>query len=116
MAYKPAKPFNTPMLLYPVVSEELQLGRLVKTYAEKGIVFHGSFATYGGSERTVNGVTVVVDTAVVETWYMPEFAASGRIALANNPAKLYEIEGEPEDIEQRHQYSKFRVTRVRGGA
>lgn len=114
--YRPSKPFDTPLLLYPVTGTERKLGRDVKTYATEGILFFGSFATYGGTEREANGLHIVEDTANVETWYRPEFAASGRVALANAPAKLYEIVGEPEDIEQRHQFCKMRLTRVQGGA
>lgn len=114
--YRPVKPFDTPLLLYPVTGTENVLGAVVNTYATEGILFFGSFATYGGSERQVNGMYSVEDTATVETWYRPEFAASGRVALANNPAKLYQIVGEPEDIEQRHQFTKMRLTRVAGGA
>jgi len=116
-AYKPAKGFNVPLLLYPVTGTEQQpLGGECKIYATDGILFYGSFATYGGTERLVNDVVVVEDTATVETWYMPEFAASGRVALANDPSKLYEIVGEPENIEQRNMLCKMRLTRVKGGA
>ena len=114
--YIPGKPFDTPMLLYPVVSVETVRGKAVKTYATVGILFFGSFATYGGTERNVNGVYSVEDTAAVETWYRPEFASSGRVALANNQARVYEIVGEPENIEQRNQFIKMRVSRVAGGA
>lgn len=114
--YRPGKPFDTPLLLYPVTGTDTVMGVTVNTYAEKGILFNGSFATYGGTERAVNGLYSVEDTATVETWYRPDFAASGRVALANNPAKLYQIVGEPEDIEQRHQFTKMRLTRVQGGA
>ena len=114
--YRPGKPFDTPLLLFPVVSTEMVKGRLVKTYASGGILFFGSFVTKGGTEREVNGVTVVEDTATVETWYRPEFAASGLVALANNPGKRYEIQGEPEDIEQRHQFTTMRLSRYKGGA
>ena len=114
--YKPQKPFITPMLLYPCTGTETVLGVPVKTYAPDGIPFNASFATYGGTERTVNGVYSVEDTAVVETWYRPEFAASGRVALAANPSRLYDIQGEPEDLEERHLYTRMRVSRVKGGA
>lgn len=114
--YTPDKPYDVPMLLYPVVSSTYKLGKQVNTYAKSGILFFGSFATYGGTEREVNGVRVVEDTATVGTWYRPEFAASGRVALANDPRKLYEIVGQPEDIEQRHQHLKMKLTRVSGGA
>ena len=114
--YKPKKTFNTPLLLYPCTGTEIVRGVTVKTYAKTGILFYGSFSTYGGTERNVNGVYSVEDTAVVETWFRPEFAASGRVALADNPARLYDIQGEPEDIEERHLYTHMRLSRVKGGA
>ena len=114
--YRPSKPFDTPLLLYTVTGAEETLGVEKKIYAEEGVLFFGSFTTYGGTEREVNGLYSVEDTANIETWYRPEFAASGRVALANNPARLYEIVGEPEDIEQRHQCLKMKLTRVQGGA
>ena len=114
--YKPAKKFNTPLLLYTVTGTEVVLGVEKKIYAAKGVLFWGSFATYGGTEREVNGIVAVEDTATVETWYRPEFAASARVALANAPGKLYEIVSEPENIEQRNLYTRMRLTRVQGGA
>lgn len=116
MAWKPAKPFTTPMYLYPVTGTKNVLGVTEKTYAADGILFMGSFATYGGTETQRNGLRVVEDTAVVETWYRPEFKASGRVALANYPEMLYEITGQPENIEMRNQFCKMKLTRVSGGA
>lgn len=114
--YRPTKGFDTPMKLYTVTGSERVMGVQRNTYAKDGILFFGSFATYGGTEREVNGVYSIEDTATVETWYRPEFAASGRVALANNPEMLYEIVGQPENIEQRNQFTKMRLTRVQGGA
>ena len=114
--YKPSKEFSTPMLLYVVTGTEETLGVEKNIYATEGILFFGSFATYGGTEREVNGIMAVEDTATVETWYRPDFTAAARVALANAPGKLYEIVGEPENIEQRSLYTKMKLTRVAGGA
>lgn len=114
--YRPKKPFITPLLYFPVTGSERKLGVLVKTYASEGILFFGSFATYGGTERSTNGAHSVEDTANIETWFRPEFAASGRVALADYPEKVYEIIGEPENIEMRNQYCKMKLSRVKGGA
>ena len=114
--YKPAKKFETPMLLHVVTDYTESMGVQKPVHAAEGILFYGSFATYGGTERTVNGIVVVEDTATVETWYLPEFTAAARVALANAPGKLYEIVGEPENIEQRNIYTRMRLTRVQGGA
>lgn len=114
--WKPTKPFNTPMYFYPVTGTANVLGVMQKTYTAAGVLFMGSFATYGGTETTRNGALVVEDTAVVETWYMPEFNASGRVALAEHPEMLYEIVGQPENIEMRNRFCKFKLRRVAGGA
>lgn len=114
--YRPSKPFTTPLLYFPVVGSERKLGVLVNTYETEGILFFGSFATYGGTETTVNGAHSVEDTAIVETWFRPEFAANGRVALADYPKDVYEIEGKPENIEMRNQFSKMKLSRVKGGA
>ncbi len=114
--YKPTKPFTTPLLYFPVENTERKHGVLVKTYAVEGILFFGSFATYGGAERVINGAYSVEDTASIETWFRPEFAADGRVALADHPEMVYEVVGEPENIEMRNQFCKMKVHRVRGGA
>lgn len=114
--YRSTKPFITPLLYFPVVGTERKLGVLVKTYATEGILFFGSFATYGGTERAVNGVYSVEDTASIETWYRPEFTSDGRVALADHPEKVYEVVGEPENIEMRNQICKMKLSRVKGGA
>lgn len=89
-----------------------------KTFPEvkDGILFNGTFKTYGGTERDVNGVYSIEDTANVETWFRPDITSSCRIALANNPTALYDIISEPENIEMRNQFLLFRVSRVKGGA
>lgn len=113
--YKPAKAFNTPMYLYTVTGYTESVGVSQPVHAESGILFFGSFATYGGTEREINGIMAVEDTATVETYYRPEFTAGARVALAKT-GKLYEIVGEPENIEQRSLYTKMKLTAVRGGA
>lgn len=86
-----------------------------KTYPlpADGIMFFGSFKTYGGTDREVNGVYSIEDTAIVETWYRPDITGNCRVALESGAT--YDILGEPEDISQRHQFLKFKVRRVKGG-
>lgn len=115
--YKPSKAFDTPMLLFTVSHYVNWNGVQQPVYKTTGILFYGSFATYGGTETTVNGIMVVEDTATVETWYRPEFKAEGRVSLATAPGVYqYEIVGEPENIEQRNLYTKMKLRRIRGGA
>ncbi len=78
-------------------------------------LFFGSFKTYGGTERDVNGVYSIEDTATIETWFRPDIKSDCRIARANDKA-IFDIINEPEDINQRHQFLKFKARRVKGGA
>lgn len=91
---------------FPTVQEALQ---------NNNNLFFGSFKTYGGTERDVNGIYSIEDTANIETWFRPDIKSDCRIARANDGA-IFEIINEPEDINQRHQFLKFKVRRVKGGA
>lgn len=90
---------------YPTIEEAVET---------KENLFFGSFKTYGGTESNVNGVYSIIDTASVETWYRPDIKANCRIALETG--EIYDILNEPEDINKRHQFLKFKVKRVKGGA
>lgn len=119
--YRPSLPFNVPFVLLKPTTESVS-GVLKKTYptVEEALenysnVFYGTFKTYGGTEHEVNGVYSIEDTANVETWYRTDIKSDCRIARADDSA-VYEIINEPEDINQRHQFLKFKAKRVKGGA
>ena len=113
MSYRPNEPFITPIELINPTGTQTIKGVDKKIYPDSGEVIWCSFKTYGGTETTANGVLTVVDTANVETWYRPDITTGSRIKLAG---KLYEVISVPEDIEQRHQFLKFKVRSVRGGS
>lgn len=107
--YRNVSGVNKP--IYPTIQEALN----VKD--EKGNrlnLFFGSFKTYGGTERNVNGVYSIEDTANIETMYRPDIKANCRIAREDGA--IYDIIGEPENINMRNQFLKFKVHRVKGGA
>ena len=118
--FKP-KLFSTPMVLYVPELHNVN-GVRQKTYSPHSELnpFFGSFSSYGGTERDINGVLVVDDTAIVETWYDPAIRADCAVGLADEGAAdgegLYEIISEPENIERRGQYSRFKVRRRKGGS
>lgn len=91
---------------YPTIEEALNI---------KDSLFFGSFKTYGGTERDVNGVYSIEDTADVETWYRPDIKSDCRVAVANT-GKIYDIISEPENINMRNQFLKFKCRIVKGGA
>ena len=114
-SYKPSVPFAVPMWLL-IPSFETAHGVTTATYPDpdQGERFDGSVKTYGGTERDVNGVYSVEDTAVIETWYHPYIKSDCHIYI--NEMGEFEIISPPEDIDRRHQFLKFKVRRVKGGA
>lgn len=110
--YKPSGPFNVPMFLF-VPTPTISKGVLKKTYPTNGVLFFGTFRTFGGTERTVNDAVVVEDTATIETWYRPDIKADCRIVINDVP---YEILGTPENINMRGQYLLIKVRAIQGGA
>lgn len=116
MAYRPTIPFSTPiMLLVPTYTTVSGVKKKTFPAAADGILFFGAFRSFGGTERDVNGIYSVEDTATVETWYRTEIKSGCRVAIAGTEA-VYDILGEPENIEMRNQYLTFKVSRVKGGA
>ncbi len=116
--YRPQIPFNVPAFLIKPTYKTVK-GVLKKVYpdttpSEKDLFFC-SFRTFGGTETVKNDVLSVENTAVIETWFSPNFTADCRVILAQNNV-VYEIFGEPENINMRNQFVKFKVRRLTGGA
>lgn len=112
--YKPSESFTTPVKLLVPAYKNVK-GTVKKTYPDDGELFWCSFKTYGGTERNVNDVYSIEDTANIETWYRPDIKSDCRIMLAES-GTTYEIMNDPENINMRNQYCKFKVRRVKGGA
>lgn len=114
--FKIAEPFTVAMMLL-VPTYSAAYGTNTKNFpaAFAGIPFNGNFKTYGGTEKDVNGVYAVEDTAVIETWYRPDIKSNCRVKVLQTGA-IYEIINEPENINLRNQYLRFKVKRVKGGA
>lgn len=114
--YRPseAAQMTTPMRLQvPVASTAY--GVSTKGWRDVEGVLMVNFKTYGGTEKAVNGILAVEDTANITCWFRPDITGNCRlIRLTDNAA--FEILGEPENIEMRNQFLKFKVRRVKGGA
>lgn len=98
--------------IYPTIEAALSI---VDSNKNPVNLFFGSFQTYGGTEREENGIYSIEDTANVECWYRPDIVSECGIGVPDTGA-IYEILGEPEDVNMRHQYLKFKVRRIKGGA
>lgn len=110
--YKPNTPYNVPVTLLTPTTKTVK-GVLKKVYPETGETVFCSARTFGGTEKLVNGVIVVDNTATVETWYRPDIKADCRFLIDGIP---YEILGTPENINMRNQYMNVKVRAIKGGA
>lgn len=111
-SFNPDLPFNVPFyLLTP--SYQTVKGVRKKVFEKSEKPYFCSFRTFGGTEKTVNDVLVVEDTATLETWFTPEIKAGCEIEV---DGVEYEILGTPENINKRNQYLVFKVRAVKGGA
>lgn len=111
--YRPALDNTVPLMFFKPEYKTVQ-GVTTKEYPKDGVLFYGSFKTYGGTERDVNGVYSIMDTARIVTWYRPEITSDCMIERAIDGAR-YEIIGEPENVNMRNQFLKIKVRRAKGG-
>ncbi len=112
--FKPSLPYTVPAEILMPTYRTIK-GVKKKTYPDSGERINVSVKTYGGTESESNGTYTVLDTANVETWYRPDISADCAIKLLDD-GSVYEIIGQPEDVNRRHQWLRFKVQRVKGGA
>lgn len=114
--YRPieAAQMTTPFRLQTPISVS-SYGVNKKTWQDADGVIKANFKTYGGTELTVNNVLSVEDTAYIICWYRPDIKSGCRVIRLSDGA-AFEILGEPENIEMRNQFLKFKVRRIKGGA
>ena len=114
--YRPteAAQMTTAMQLQAPTSKRVN-GVLVKEYTDvPGVVFV-NFKTFGGTERLNNDVYIVEDTAQIVCWYRPDIKADCRLKRLSDGV-TFDVIGEPENLEMRNMFLKFKVRRVKGGA
>lgn len=113
--YRPseAAQMTTPLQLQQPTSA-VSYGVNKKTYQTVKGVLMANFKTYGGTEKTDNGILSIEETAQVVCRYRPDIKSDTRIVLLQTGA-AYEIMGEPENVEMRNMFLSFKVRRVKGG-
>ena len=115
-SYRPSAPFNVPLkLLAPVYNDSYGVPTTTFPDTANGVLFFGSFKTFGGTDTDSNGILSVENTAVIETWYRPDIKSNSKIAVLQT-GEVYDVLGEPENIEMRNQYLRIRVRQVKGGS
>jgi len=114
--YRPteAAQMTTAMRLQTPTSKRVN-GVLVKEFTDVPDIVFVNFKTFGGTERMNNDVYIVEDTAQIVCWYRPDITAGCRMARLSDGA-VYDIIGEPENLEMRNMFLKFKIRRVKGGA
>lgn len=113
--YRPSLPFSTALIVL-IPTYEKVAGVRTKVFPDltDGIKIFGTCKSYGGTEKTVDGILAIEDTAIIETWYRPDITSECAIVVASTGAR-YEILGEPENINMRNQFLKFKIRRIKGG-
>lgn len=109
--YKPNLPFNVPAMLLKRSLKKVN-GANQESFTEK-TMFFCSAKSYGGTEKQVNGVTVVEDTWTIDTWYNPDFKKGDKIRFLDDGTE-YEILATPENINRRGQYMRFKAVGIGG--
>lgn len=118
MAYFPEeiKRLNTPMKLMVVDRYEKTGGVKKPIYKEaKDSIIYCNFKSYGGTEKISDGKYVIEDTANITTYYRPDIQSNCLLIRLRDNAQ-FEILNEPENVEERNQYLKFKVKRFKGQA
>lgn len=113
--FKPtsANQMTTAMQIY-IPETVTNLGVSKKVY-KAGDIINVNFKTFGGTESVNNDVLSVIDTAQITCWYRPDIKANCRLKRLNDGA-MYDILGEPENLEMRNMLLYFKIRRVKGGA
>lgn len=114
--YRPSAPFTVPMkLLVPVTTMVYGVAQKAFSDPADSELFFGSFRTFGGTEGVKDNVITIVNTGIIDTWYRPDITADCQIYLCDTQ-QIYDIISDPEDIDFRHQYLRFKVQKVGGKA
>lgn len=115
--YRPASANQmTTAMQLQVPKIETILGVTKKVYVDiDGGTIMCNFKTFGGTESESNGILSVFDTAQITCWYRPDIKSNCRLKRLSDGA-VFEILGEPENLEMRNQILYFKIQRVKGGA
>ena len=112
--YKPKTSFNVPAkIIYSTYKKVNGISK--KEFIESEDVIFVSAKSYGGTEQVINDQFVIVDTMEIETWYRPDITSECNIILLDDNSE-WEIINNPENIERRNMFLKFKVKRIVGGA
>lgn len=110
--YTPNLPFDVPALHLKRSMEKVN-GANQEVFTAADEHFFCSAKSYGGTEKQVNGVTVIEDTWWIDAYFDPSFGKGDRIRFLDDNTE-FEVLASPENINRRGQYMRFKVSRVGG--
>ncbi len=110
--YKANLPFSTPAKHLKRSVNKIN-GVNQETFTEAKEEFFCSAKSYGGTEKVVNGVSVIEDTWQVDAYYNPDFGKGDRIRFLDDN-KVYEILASPENINRQGKFMRFKVSAIGG--
>ena len=109
---------KTTAMRLQTATDQIVKGVTVKTFTDvpgdSGVIMC-NFKTYGGTEKVVNNLLAVEDTAQIVCWYRPDITSACRLKRLSDNA-VFEIIGEPENLEMRNVELQIKIRRVKGGA
>ena len=109
--YKPNLPFNLPVMHIKHTVEKIN-GVNQSTFRDNK-EFFCSAKSYGGTEKTVNGVYVIEDTWQIDAWYDPDIQKGDRLRFLDDNSE-FEVLASPENINRLCKYMRFKVSRIGG--
>ena len=112
-SFKPTMPFNVPARIIKAEYRKVN-GIRTKVFTDGDIIFV-SAKSYGGTERIINDKVVIEDTINIETWYRPDITSKVCLRLLDDDSE-WEIIDNPDNIDRRNQFLKFKVRRRTGDA
>lgn len=110
--YEANLPFDIPALHLKRHLKKVN-GANQEDFTEADEPFFCSAKSYGGTEKQVNGVTVIEDTWSIDTFYNPDFRKGDRIRFLDDGTE-FKILASPENINRRGQYMRFKVLAIGG--
>ena len=90
-------------------------GKEIKEYPsveESNLIFFCSFKTFGGTESVVDGTYMIDDTANILCYFNENIKSNCRIVRLTDNA-VFDVINEPENVDMRFQFMKFKVKRVK---
>lgn len=82
--------------------------------AKKDPVIRCNFKTKGGTQVIHNGKLIIINTATIQMRYRDDIEASDRFILLDD-GSVWDVIGEPENVEQRNRLLIITVQRAGGG-